>query len=136
MNVQDLSRESAWTPRFDGAEQYAAVPCGAEGALAGYEMTLMVVCDTQPFSQQDRDHARLRCEGLGRNLEPALNHMIRHLSLSGVDEFLSYYGAPTVMLTAGDFVNWSLSFERIKPPDSSVFCDWQNDDIAEVWVAN
>lgn len=132
----DLSLSSSWTAKSRGTEQYAGVPFGPDSLLAGKILTVMVVCDCQPFTQKDRDHARLRFEGLERDLQPALNRIIRHLSLKDVSEFLSCYGAPTLMLTAGDYGNWSLSFEHNNQPVSSIFCDWRNDEIDEVWVAD
>jgi hypothetical protein len=136
MESIDLSLDSAWTAKFGGTEQYAVVLSDADSLLEGRDVTVMVVCDSQAFSQGDRDHALLRWKRLGQNLRPALGRMIRYLSLKDEREFLAWYGVPTVMLTAGDFENWSLSFERNIQPVSSIFCDWHNDEICDVWVAD
>lgn len=136
MESIDLANESAWTAKFGGTEQYAVVPSPPDSLLAGREVTLMVVCEGQAFSQRDREHARLRWNGLSRVLRHALGRMILHLSLRDEREFLDSYGVPTVMLTAGDFESWSLSFERNCQPVSSIFCDWHNDEVTDVWVAD
>lgn len=136
MTFIDLSLASSWTAKFGGTEQYAAAPFGPRSLLAGESLTVMVVCDCQPFTQRDRDHARARWEALERNLPPALDRMMLHLAFANLREFLERYGAPTVMLSAGDYENWSLSFERRTQPSSSIFCDCHNEEIGEVWVAD
>ena len=135
MTPTDLTVTAAWTAKFDGSEQYAVVPFGADSPLAGATLTVMVLCDARPFTHLDREHARLRCEGLARNLMPALERMMRHLSVAELSVFLAQHTAPTLMLSAGDNESWSLSFEHRGAPYGGIFCDWRGDTAGDVWLA-
>ena len=135
MKTSDLTCEASWTAKFDGNEQHAQVPLANGSPLKGEKLTVLVVREKEAFSQKDRDHAQRLVNGLDRCLRPALDRMMRHLDIADLQTFLDRYCGATILLTAGDYTNWSLAFDP-RSGAAGIFCDWHGDEIARVWVAD
>lgn len=132
--TNDLSYESAWTSAAKGAERHARITAPSEAPFGGDPVTVIVLCKAGGFSQQDRDHAQHRAEGLARYLDLSVGRMMRQSGSKSVRNFVAECGKPAVTLIGGDKTNWSLSVQHNKL-GVSIYCDWKDEEIARVWTA-
>lgn len=130
MNVRD---ESVWATENEGAEYTAEVPFEHPRFPHG-TLTVLMVCDGQAFTPEDRDHAQRRLEGLPHRLDSIFARMREHVGLRGEHEFLADQGTPTLMLYSGDQNRWVFAMEALTPA-TSLFVEWDRDQIVGVWTS-
>lgn len=134
MTTTDLTYESAWTTAAKGSERHARIMAPPEGPFGGESVAVIVLCKGGGFSQQERDHAQHRAEGLARYLDLSVGRMMRHSGSKSVRNFVAEHRKPAVTLIGGDKTNWSLSVQH-RTQGISVFCDWKGEEIVRVWTA-
>ncbi len=135
MTTIDLSYESAWTVAAKGKERHARIGLPPDSPFGNEQVNITVLCKDGVFSQQDRDHAQHRAEGMVQYLEKSVGRMMRNLGLKSIRAFIAEHGKPSVMIIGGDKTHWSVSFQH-RVRGVSYFCDWKEEEIVRFWTAH
>ncbi len=133
MKAIDLHDESVWKTDNQGAEYTVSVPCDNPCLRSG-AVTVLMVCEGRAFTPEDRDHAQQLLDALPQRLNSIFARMMDLLGIRESSEFHAAKGTPTLMLEAGDHNRWIFALDSV-PQDSSLFVEWANDQIVNVWLS-
>ncbi len=133
MKTIDVHEESVWVTDNDGAEYTVSVPF-ANPRLPLSALTVLMVCDGRDFTPADRENAQQRLDALPQRLDSIFAQMMGLLGVSAVRELQAAKGTPTLMLHAGNPSRWIFAMDTV-PQASSLFVEWEHDQIVGVWIS-